>query len=63
MKVRTNSTKTLRSVINNDVVWTEKDMEKIEELMDIFEENILKNNFHLQMETVLLIKDLGNPIP
>lgn len=50
-------------MINNDVVWTEKDMEKIEELMDIFEENILKNNFHLQMETVLLIKDLGNPIP
>lgn len=59
MKVRTNSTKTLRSIVES-----ENDMPKMEvkELVGILEQNILKNSYQLQTETLLLIKALGNPI-
>lgn len=56
VKVRTNSTKTL--------VGLAEDLEEdeVKELLPLLELNILKNNYHLQMESLQLLKKLGNPI-
>lgn len=48
--------------MSNKNVWTDKDKEQLDELTNVFEKNIFENNFNLQTETLLLIKDLGNPI-
>ena len=57
LKVRTNSTKTLIS-LSADLLKDE-----IKELLPLLEQNILKNNYHLQMESLSLLKRIGNPIP
>lgn len=56
VKVRTNSTKTLISLAEDLVE------EEVKELLPMLEQNILKNNYHLQIETLELLKKVGNPI-
>lgn len=56
LKVRTNSTKTLIALAE------ELTKEEVKELLPLMEQNILKNNYHLQMETLQLLKKLGNPL-
>lgn len=48
IKVRTNSTKTLRMMAANKLLWKEDWKVKIQELISTLEQNILKNNYHLQ---------------
>lgn len=56
VKVRTNSTKTLLTLAE-DLTPAE-----VKEIVPILEQNILKNNYHLQMETLALLKRLEYPI-
>ena len=56
IKVRTNSTKTLLNLAED----LEED--EIKDLLPLLEQNILKNNYHLQMESLQLLKKIGNPI-
>ena len=57
MKVRTNSTKTLLNLTE------ELEESEIKELLPLLEQNLLKNNYHLQMESLKLLKKMGSPIP
>lgn len=56
VKVRTNSTKTLLTLAG------ELTAAEAQELVPVLEQNILKNNYHLQMETLALLKKLEYPI-
>ena len=56
VKVRTNSTKTLITLAE-DLSAAE-----VKEILPILEQNILKNNYHLQMETLALLRKLDYPI-
>ena len=56
IKVRTNSTKTLINLAED------LEGEEIKEMLPLLEQNMLKNNYHLQMESLQLLKKIGNPI-
>ncbi len=51
IKVRTNCTKTLRAILGNEQLRPHREGllgERLQELVGILEQNLLKNNFHLQ---------------